>query len=115
MPGLRENIKGVLENKSEENISVDEKIINQEKYSKRSPIRKAYEAGVMPVDHQRLLEAIKHELGELKEGEIQLEKVLQSTGYLRASALKMLKHMQNFGILETKPKYRATWIKILED
>lgn len=114
MPGLRENIKGVLESKSENN-SDEKKIINQEKYSKRSPIRKAYEAGVMPVDHQRLLEAIKHELEGLKEGEIQLEKVLQSTGYLRASALKMLKHMQNFGVLETKPKYRATWVKILKD
>ena len=114
MPGLRENIKGVLENKFE-NISDEGKIIIQEKYSKRSPIRKAYEAGVMPVDHQRLLEAIKHELGEVREGEIQLEKVLQSTGYLRASALKMLKHMQNFGVLETEPRYRAIWIKILKD
>mgnify|MGYP006988839227 CR=1 FL=1 len=51
----------------------------------------------------------------LAEGEIQLEKVLQATGYLRASALKMLKHMQNFGVLETKPKYRATWVKILQE
>lgn len=114
MPRLRENIKGVLEDKSEK-ISDEKEIIIQEKYSKRSPIRKAYEAGVMPVDHKRLYEAIKHELGELKEGEIQLEKVLQSTGYLRASALKMLKHMQNFGVLETKPRYRATWVKILKD
>lgn len=114
MPGLRENIKGILENKSE-NISDEEKIIIQEKYSKRSPIRKAYEAGVMPVDHQRLLEAIKHELGGVREGEIQLEKVLQATGYLRASALKMLKHMQNFGVLETEARYRATWVKILKD
>ena len=70
----------------------------------------------MPVDHQRLLEAIKHELGTgVKEGKIQLEKVLQSTGYLRASALKMLKHMQNFGVLETEPRYRATWVKILKN
>lgn len=114
MPRLRENIKGVLEDKSEK-ISDEKEIIIQEKYSKRSPIRKAYEAGVMPVDHKRLYEAIKHELGELKEGKIQLEKVLQSTGYLRASALKMLKHMQNFGVLETKPRYRATWVKILKD
>ena len=51
----------------------------------------------MPVDHQRLLDAIKHELGGAREGDIQLEKVLQATGYLRASALKMLRHMQNFG------------------
>ena len=108
MPGLRENIKETLE--KSENISEPETV---KSYSKRSPIRKAYEAGVMPVDHQRLLDAIKHELGGIREGDIQLEKVLQATGYLRASALKMLKHMQNFGVLETKPKYRATWVKIL--
>ena len=109
MPGLRENIKETLQRS--ENIS--ETVTAKSAYSKRSPIRKAYEAGVMPVDHQRLLDAIKHELGGVREGDIQLEKVLQATGYLRASALKMLKHMQNFGVLETKPKYRATWVKIL--
>jgi len=38
---------------------------------------------------------------------------LQVTGYYRASALKMLRHMQNFGLLETEPRYRATWVKIL--
>ena len=109
MPGLRENIKETLQRS--ENVS--EAVNERASYSKRSPIRKAYEAGVMPVDHQRLLDAIKHELGGVREGDIQLEKVLQATGYLRASALKMLKHMQNFGVLETKPKYRATWVKIL--
>ena len=111
MPGLRENIKETLQ--KSENISGN--VTTQSGYSKRSPIRKAYEAGVMPVDHQRLFEAIKNELGGAREGDIQLEKVLQATGYLRASALKMLKHMQNFGVLETKPKYRATWVKILRE
>ena len=55
-------------------------------------------------------------LGEgVREGIIQLEKVLKTTGYLRASALKMLHHMQNFGVLETEPRYRSTWVKILRD
>ncbi|MBQ3757823.1 MAG: hypothetical protein II876_00030 [Synergistaceae bacterium] len=108
MPGMRENMRETLKRKAVSAVSRE--------YSVRSPIRKAYEAGQMPIDHKRLLGAIKEELGEgVKEGEIQLERVLQSTGYLRASALKMLHHMQNFGVLETKPLYRATWVKVLKD
>ena len=115
MPGLRENIQGALEEKSEDIADETNEIKYQGKYSARSPILKAYQAGIMPIDHQHLLEAIKHELGDgVREGDIQLEKVLQTTGYLRASALKMLKHMQNFGVLESKSKYRATWIKLLK-
>ena len=63
----------------------------------------------MPPDHRILLEAIKRELGDgVKKGTIQFEKVLQPKGYLRAYTLKMLHHMQNFRVLETKPQYRST-------
>ena len=122
MPGLRENIRSVFDRQPEVAVSAltkGEEVRGSLKqpsceYSVRSPIRKAYEAGQMPIDHQRLLAAIKQELGEgVREGEIQLEKVLQATGYMRASALKMLHHMQNFGVLETEPRYRCTWVKLL--
>ncbi len=42
-------------------------------------------------------------------------KVLEEVGFFRASALKMLKHMQNFGVLETESRYQATWVKILDN
>ena len=84
-------------------------------YSARSPIAKAYRAGQMPVDHRRLLDAIKEQLGEgVAEGIIQLEEVLKATGYFRASALKMLRHMQNFGILETESGYRGTRVRLAQ-
>lgn len=48
-------------------------IKSQREYSKRSLILKAYETGHMPIDHQRLLAAIKQELGDgVQEGIIQL-------------------------------------------
>lgn len=85
-------------------------------YSQRSPVAKAYRAGVMPIDHCRLLKAIINALGDgVNEGEIHLEDVLKSTGYYRASALKMLCHMQNFGVLETEPRYHATWVRIVRN
>ena len=121
MPKLRDNLKGAVLKSVEPPIEEVREvspatIASKREYSKRSPIRKAYEAGQMPIDHQRLLTAIKRELGAgVSEGIIQLEKVLQATGYMRASALKMLHHMHNFGVLETEPRYRATWVKLLKD
>ena len=49
MPGLRENVKKVLD-KEPEQVNQPETI--QAEYSERSPILKAYRAGVMPVDHK---------------------------------------------------------------
>ena len=120
MPQLRDNLKGAVLKQAEPEVAEVREIqpvpSEVKGYTKRSPILRAYEAGLMPPDHKILLEAIKRELGEgVKEGTIQLEKVLQATGYLRASALKMLHHMQNFGVLETEPRYRSTWVKILKD
>lgn len=115
MPKLRDNLKGAVLKQVEPAVEeVREVSPATREYSKRSPILKAYQAGQMPIDHQILLEAIQRELGDgVREGTIQLEKVLQATGYMRASALKMLHHMQNFGVLETEPRYRSTWVKIL--
>ena len=120
MPRLRDNLKRAVLKQAEPIVDVREEQaepVNPEReYSKRSPILKAYQAGLMLPDHKILLEAIKRELGEgVREVSIQLEKVLQAMGYLRASALKMLHHMQNFGVLETEPQYRSTWIKIIKD
>ena len=119
MPKLRENLKGAVLKQAEPEVSEVRELqpepYNPKQYTKRSPILRSYQAGLMPPDHRILLDAIKHELGDgVKEGTIQLEKVLQATGYLRASALKMLHHMQNFGVLETEPRYRSTWLKLLK-
>ena len=86
-----------------------------EEYSPRSSVFKTYQAGDMPIDHKRLLEGIKNALGEAKEGVINLGEVLKQTGIFRASALKMLKHMENFGVIESKSQYHGTWVKVLKD
>ena len=131
MPGIRENVAKTINQNAEQSAATTSKPLKEKaaktrtmeptpkssgEYSPRSPIAKAYRAGQMPVDHRRLLDAIKGLLGEgVKEGNIQLEEALKTTGYFRASALKMLRHMQNFGILETRRGYRETWVKILKD
>ena len=91
-----------------------------EDYSNRSPVAKLYRAGEIPFDHARLLKAIREELkkkygDEATEGEINLKNVLERTGYYRPSALNMLHHMRVFGVLDSEPRYNATWVKILDD
>ena len=140
MPGLRDNARKTLEaniiqetsempqvtevietekakKRSSCNKSKDWHVVpdSREGYSHRSSVLKAYEAGEMPVDHRKLLNGIKRALGNKQEGEINLGKVLEEVGFFRASALKMLKHMQNFGVLETESRYQATWVKILDN
>ena len=128
MPGIRENVTKTMAQNAEKSSVKKSKVTKGEDrskdsgyqipegYSARSLVAKSYRAGQMPVDHRRLLNAIKEVLGDgVTEGAIHLEDALQATGYLRASALKMLRHMQNFGVLETKSGYRQTWVKILRD
>ncbi len=115
MPGLRENVKKVLDKEPEQEQEQNKQSeTKQQEYSERSSILRAYRAGIMPADHKILLDAVKHELGDKQEGVIHLEDVLKATGYARASAVKMLRHMQNFGVLETERRYRGTWIKVLK-
>ena len=120
MPKLRDNLKGAVLKQVEPEVAEVREVqpvpSDTKGYTKRSPILRAYQAGLMPPDHRILLDAIKHELGDgVREGIIQLEEVLKATGYQRASALKMLHHMQNFSVLETEPRYRSTWVKLLRD
>jgi len=133
MPGVRDNARKTLETNTTRNTThdteqqVEHKTGNarkkdsygipncREDYSDRSPVRKAYDAGEMPIDHKNLLEGIKRALGDKQEGVINLGEVLKELGIFRASALKMLRHMQNFGILESKSRYQGTWVRILKD
>ena len=91
-----------------------------EDYSTRSPVAKLYRSGEIPFDHARLLRAIRAEIKkkygeEATEGEINLKNILEKTGYFRPSALNMLHHMRVFGVLESQPRYNATWVRILND
>ena len=133
MPGLRDNARKTLnKNTTRETTRETEQQVQhkrgnarkkdsygiptcKEDYSDRSPVLKAYAAGKMPVDHEKLLEGIKRALGGSREGDINLGEVLKELGIFRASALKMLRHMQNFGVLESESHYQGTWVRILRD
>lgn len=115
MPGIRENVTRTI-TQNAGNGPAPKPAEKKTEYSARSPVLRAYQAGLMPPDHRRLLDAVKQLLGEgVTEGNIQLEDALKITGYFRASALKMLQHMQNFGVLKTRRGYRETWVEILKD
>ena len=72
-----------------------------EDYSPSSQIAKAYSAGYFPsFTHQRLFHAIAAALGGKDEGSVDFTKVLEDAGMHRSSALQIIRHMSNFGILE---------------
>ncbi len=83
-----------------------------EEYSPRSQVAKVYRAGAMPFNHALLFKAIKQELAGEMEGEIILENALNTSGVARRSAINMLKHMANWGVLISEPRFRCTWVKI---
>ena len=96
-----------------------------EDYSPSSQIAKAYSAGYFPsFTHQRLFHAIAAALGGKDEGSVDFAKVLEDAGMHRSSALQIIRHMSNFGILEVSfnsshviGEARKSWahIKILRN
>ena len=96
-----------------------------EEYSTSSTIAKAYSAGYFSsFTHQRLFHAIATALDGRNEGSVDFAKVLDDTGMHRSSALQIIRHMCNFGILDVSfnsshviGQARKSWahIKILRN
>lgn len=96
-----------------------------EDYSPSSQIAKAYSAGYFPsFTHQRLFRALVAALDGKNEGSVDFAKVLEDAHMHRSSALQIIRHMSNFGILEVSfnsshviGEARKSWahIKILRN
>ena len=72
-----------------------------EDYSSSSQIARAYIAGCFPnFTHQKLFHALVQALEGQSEGRVDFNKVLDDAGMHRSSALQIIKHMSNFGIIE---------------
>lgn len=79
-------------------------------------IRDYYESEHMPPPrHKEVLDAIKAALGTESEGRINLQKtVLDVINIKRASAVRIIKHLEEYGYLKYKPQYHCIWIQILK-
>lgn len=107
----------VSKNKTERNSPED--------YSSSSLIARAYNAGYFPsFTHQRLFHAIVKLLDCKNEGNIDFNKLLNEAQMHRSSALQIIRHMVNFGILKVSfntsyviGESRKSWayIKILRN
>ena len=72
-----------------------------EDYSSSSLIARAYSAGYFPsFTHQRLFHSIVKILDGKDEGNIDFNELLTEAQLHRSSALQIIRHMVNFGILE---------------
>ncbi|MBQ3347067.1 MAG: hypothetical protein II876_00095 [Synergistaceae bacterium] len=96
-----------------------------EDYSPSSQIARAYSAGYFPsFTHQRLFHAIAAALNGKDEGSVDFNALLTESQLHRSSALQIIRHMSNFGILEVSfnsshviGEARKSWahIKILRN
>ena len=96
-----------------------------EDYSPSSQIAKAYNAGYFPsFTHQKLFHALLNELNNKTEGNIDFNQVLEKTQMHRSSALQIIRHMSNFGIIEVsfnsshvvgEPRKSWVFMKILKN
>ena len=72
-----------------------------EDYALSSQIAKAYTAGCFPnFVHQKLFHELLKALEGKNEGRVDFNKVLEDAQMHRSSALQIIRHMSNFGILE---------------
>ena len=72
-----------------------------EDYSSSSLIARAYSAGYFPsFTHQRLFHSIVKLLDGKDEGSVDFNELLTEAQMHRSSALQIIRHMVNFGILE---------------
>lgn len=75
-----------------------------------------YESERMPPPrHLEVLNAIRDALGGETEGRISLQdSVLDVIQIKRASAVRIIKHLEHFGYLKYKPQYHCVWIRLLK-
>lgn len=91
-----------------------------EDYSSSSLIARAYSAGYFPsFTHQRLFHSIVKLLDGKDEGSIDINELLKDAQIHRSSALQIIRHMVNFGILEVSfnssqaiGQKRKSWVSV---
>ena len=70
-------------------------------YSPTSQIARAYSVGCFPnFTHQRLFHALISALNGQTEGRVDFSSVLAEANLHRSSALQIIRHMTNFGLIE---------------
>ena len=79
-----------------------------------SRTEKAYEDGMMPVEHQRLYNGFKKALEDATSGELILQRVLDDVGMFRASALRIVKFLVKYGYIEYEARNHHIFVRILK-
>lgn len=77
---------------------------------------RAYAGGIMPAEHQKVLNGLKAALGEELEGDIILQRVLDSIGMNRSAVLRIIPYLEKYGYIRyvSKPKEHCVSVSILK-
>ena len=100
---VKQQVKANDEKQVSSSLTAKRKIVlnSPEDYAPSSQIAKAYSACCFPnFVHQKLFHALLQALEGQDEGQIDFNKVLENAQMHRSSALQIIRHMSNFGIIE---------------
>lgn len=77
---------------------------------------RAYAEGIMPAEHRRVFNGLKVALGEESEGDIILQRVLDSIGMNRSAVLRIIPYLEKYGYIRyvPKPKEHCVSVSILK-
>ena len=77
---------------------------------------RAYAEGIMPAEHRRVFNGLKVALGEESEGDIILQRVLDSIGMNRSAVLRIIPYLEKYGYIRyvSKPKEHCVSVSILK-
>ena len=77
---------------------------------------RAYAEGIMPAEHRRVFNGLKVALGEESEGDIILQRVLDSIGMNRSAVLRIIPYLEKYGYIRyvPKPKEHCVSVNILK-
>lgn len=77
---------------------------------------KIYKSGLVPAEHQKLLNGFRTALDGETKGELVFQKVLDLVGISRASALKMIKLLEKYEYVkyEANPREHKIYVELLK-
>ena len=77
---------------------------------------KAYQAGLIPAEHQKVYNGFKEALGDDLSGDLVLQRILDDIGMCRTAVLRIIPYLEKYGYIkyEAKPRQHCVYVTILK-
>lgn len=73
---------------------------------------KAYKAGFVPAEHQRVYNGFRDALGDDRSGDLVLQRVLDEIGMSRTAVLRIIPYLEKYGYIRYEAKARQHCVSV---